>query len=127
MSALVLDAGALIAADNGERTMMARLAAAQRSGLGLRTVGPVIAQVWRDPSGRQANLARLLKAVDVRPAGERLGKDAGVLLGATGGSDAVDALVVCAADSGDRIVTSDPGDIQTLVAASARSILVIPC
>lgn len=127
MSALVLDAGALVAVDQGNRAMMARLQAARQAGLELRSTGPVITQVWRDPVGRQANLARLLKSVDVIAVDERLGKLAGVLLGRTESNDAVDAGIVAAARTGDRIITSDSGDIRPLVSASGRSIFVIPC
>jgi hypothetical protein len=106
--------------------MAARLRVAQHAGLELRSTGVVISQVWRDPTGRQANLARLLKSVDVRAIDDRLGRQAGVLLGHAGTSDAVDATVVAVAATGDRILTSDSEDIQPLVAASGRSILVIP-
>lgn len=127
MSALVLDAGAFTAVERGDRAMMARLQAARKSGLELRSTGPVITQVWRDPAGTQANLARLLTSVDVIAIGERIGRQAGVLLGRTGSSDADDAAVVAVARTGDRIVTSDAGDISRLVTASDRSILVIRC
>jgi hypothetical protein len=36
----------------------------------------VVAQVWRGRQGRQANLARLLRAVDVRVVSQRDGRDA---------------------------------------------------
>jgi hypothetical protein len=127
VSALVLDAGAFVAVDRGDRAMAARLRAAQRGGLDLRSNGAVVAQAWRDPSGRQAELARLLRAVDVRPVDRRVGQDAGVLLARAGIGDAVDATVVAVADAGDRIVTGDPDDIRALVAASGRPILVVPC
>lgn len=127
MTALVLDAGALIAVDRGERAMAARLRIAQREGFDLRTTGIVIAEAWRDAGGRQVELARLLKAVDVTAVGDRLGRDAGALLGKVGAGDAPDATVVAAAASGDRILTSDPGDIGALVTASGRSIVVVPC
>ncbi|MHB2023946.1 MAG: hypothetical protein ACYCO3_11540 [Mycobacteriales bacterium] len=127
MSALVLDAGAFVAVDRDDRAMMARLRVAQRSGLELRSTGIVVAQVWRDPSGRQASLARLLASVDVRPVDERLGREAGVLLGRASADDPTDATVVAAAVTGDRIMTSDPIDIRPLVAVSGRSILVVPC
>lgn len=127
MSALVLDAGALLAVDRGDRAMLARLKAAWQAGMDLRSTGVVIAQAWRDPSGRQANLAKALKAVDVVPVDQRLGREAGVLLGRAGASNAVDATVVAVSAAGDRIVTSDPIDIGRLVAASGRSILVVPC
>jgi hypothetical protein len=127
MSALILDTGALVAVDRGDRAMAARLRVAERSGLGLHSTGAVIAEVWRDAAGRQANLARLLKSVDVRAVDRQLGKEAGVLLGKSGVSDAVDATVVAVAGTGDRVLTSDPADIQKLVSASRRSILVVPC
>jgi len=127
VSALVLDAGAFVAVDRGDRAMIARLRAAQQAGLELRSTGVVITQVWRDPVGRQANLARLLKSLDIKAVDEPLGRDAGVLLGRAGMTDAVDASVVAVSAAGDRVLTSDAGDIRPLVAASGRSILVVPC
>lgn len=107
--------------------MVARLRVAQRGGIELRSNGAVIAEVWRDPLGRQAELARLLRSVDVAPVDRRLGQDAGVLCGLAGAGDAIDATVVAIAHTGDRIVTADPGDMRALVAASGRGILVVPC
>ena len=127
MSALVLDAGAFVAVDREERTMMARLRVAQQAGLELRSTGVVITQVWRDASGRQANLARLLRSVDVKAVDEHLGREAGLLLGRAGTQDAVDATVVAASQTGDRILTGDTKDITRLVEASGRSILVVRC
>lgn len=127
MSALVLDAGGFVAVDRGDRAMAARLRMAQQSGLELRTTGVVITQVWRDSAGRQANIARLLRSVDVKAVDEHLGKAAGLLLGRAGTKDAVDASLVAVCATGDRILTGDPGDIRPLVAASGRSILVVPC
>lgn len=127
MSALVLDTGALVAVDRGDRALAAKLRAAQRGGLELRSTGAVIAEVWRDTGGRQANLARLLQAVDVRAVDLRLGQAAGALLGAAGMRDAVDATVVAAAATGDRILTSDPRDIRRLASAGRRSIHIVPC
>jgi hypothetical protein len=127
VSALVLDAGAFVAVDRGDRVMIARLRAAQRAGLELRSTGVVITQVWRDPAGRPANLARLLRSVDITAVDKPLGRVAGVLLGRAGMTDAVDASVVAVSAAGDRVLTSDAGDIRPLVAASGRSILVVPC
>ncbi|MEJ7704142.1 MAG: hypothetical protein WKF47_10920 [Geodermatophilaceae bacterium] len=127
MSALVLDAGAFVAVDRADRAMAARLRMAQQAGLELRSTGVVITQVWRDPAGRQANLARLLTSVDVKAVDEHLGRAGGVLLGRAGKQDAVDASVVAVSATGDRILTSDAGDIGPLVAASGHSIHVVPC
>lgn len=127
MSALVLDAGAFVAVDRSDRAMIARLRVAQREGIELRSNGVVVAQVWRDPLGRQVELARLLRSVDVRPVDLRLGQDAGALSGRAAVGDAVDATVVSIAAAGDRILTSDPNDIRSLVAASRRPIIVLEC
>jgi hypothetical protein len=127
VSALVLDTGALVAVDRGDRLMIARLKVAERMGVELRSTGVVIAEVWRDGRGRQANLARLLKSVNVYVVDQRLGRKAGELLGKSGVRDAVDATVVAISATGDSIVTSDPGDIDRLVTASGLSIRVVPC
>jgi hypothetical protein len=127
VSALILDAGALVAVDRDDRNMIARLRASQRHGVELRTSAMVVAQVWRDRHGRQANLARLLQAVDVRAVSERDGRDAGVLQAAAGTADAIDATVVLLSAPGDRILTSDPGDISRLAAAAENRAVVIAC
>ena len=127
MSALILDAGALVAVDRGDRAMIARLRAAQQHGLDLRSNAMVVAQVWRDRHGRQAGLAQMLRAVDVRAVSPDDGRRAGVLLGMTGTSDPVDATVVLLASPGDRIVTSDPQDLAALAEAAANRAVIIAC
>jgi len=123
----LLDAGAFLAVDRGDRSMVARLRVAQRYGIDLRTSAIVVAQVWRDPSGRQAELARLLRGVDVRPIDEQLGREAGVLLGRTKTSDPIDATVVLLAADGDRILTSDIRDLKRLAAAAHKRVAFIAC
>jgi hypothetical protein len=108
---LVLDAGALLAWDRRDRAVAARLETARRRGLDLRTTAIVLAQVWRD-GARQANLARLLKGTEVVAVDERLGREAGALLARSGTDDPIDATVVIVAAPGDRVLTSDPGDIR---------------
>jgi DNA-binding transcriptional MocR family regulator len=127
VSALILDAAALVAVDRDDRAMIARLRAAQQHGLELRTNAMVVAQVWRDRHGREANLARLLRAVEVRVVSQRDGRDAGVLQALAGTADAIDATVVLLAVPGDRILTSDPGDITLLAAAADKRAVVIAC
>ena len=127
MSALVLDAGVLIAVDRHDRPMIARLRVAQQHNVELRTSAIVIAEVWRNPTGRQASLARLLRAVDVRSIDESLGREAGVLLAAARANDPIDATVELIADHGDRILTSDPVDITLLAASAGKRVAVIPC
>lgn len=127
MTALVLDSGAFVGVDRGDRETTIRIARLEREGLTLRSNGVVVAQVWREARGRQANLARLLKAVEVQPVDQTLGRAAGILLGQSRMSDAVDATVVAMAADGDRIMTSDPDDIRPLVAAARRSIVIVTC
>ena len=127
MSALILDASALLAVDHDDRAMIARLQVAQRSGLELRSNAMVVAQVWRDRRGRQVSLARLLKAVDVRSVSPSDGRGAGVLLAEAGTADAIDATVVLLAVPGDRILTSDPGDLSQLAEAARNGAVVVPC
>ncbi len=127
MSALVLDAGALVAVDRGDRAMVARLRVAQQHGVELRSNATVVAQVWRDRHGRQASLAQLLRAVDVRAVSPQDGRQAGVLLGVTGTSDPVDATVVLLASPGDRILTSDPSDLTPLAEAAANHAVIVAC
>jgi hypothetical protein len=123
---LVLDAGALVALERNDRAMWRRMKAAIGSGDEPRTHGGVVAQVWRGGQGRQVPLARALGAVEVVALDERLGRQAGVLLGRARQSDAVDAAVVVLADADDLILTSDPLDLQALVEAWGRPIDVVP-
>lgn len=123
----MLDAGAFLAVERNDRAIVARLRAARKQHVDLRTTAIVLGQVWRDPQGRQARLARLLRAVDVRPVDEQMGRRAGVLLARAGTSDPIDATVVLAAENGDRILTSDPSDIRRLVAASGTRAATISC
>ena len=123
----MLDAGALIAVDRNDRAMLARLRAAERHGLELRTNAMVVAQVWRDSRGRQAGLARLLQAVDVRTVDHEAGRAAGALLGRAGAADAIDATVVLLAEPGDRILTGDLGDLTLLASAAVSQALIVAC
>jgi hypothetical protein len=123
----VLDAGAFIAVDRGDRAMVAQLRAAQRHGVELRTNANVVAQVWRDPQGRQVNLVRLLRAVDVRPIDGDIGRKAGELLGRAQRADVIDATLVLVARAGDRIVTSDAEDIRELALAAQLQVVIVAC
>jgi predicted nucleic acid-binding protein len=127
VSSLVLDAGVFVAVERDDRALIARLRVAQRHGMELRSNAIVVAQVWRDPQGRQARLARLLRSVDIRPVDDEVGRAAGVLIGQAGTQDPIDATLMLLAHPGDRILTSDPQDIQRLVNAAGRSVPVIRC
>jgi len=124
---LVLDAGALIAFDRGNRRVAVRLGEARAAGVEIRTSAIVIAQAWRDPAERQVRLSRLLEGVNVRVVDEALARHAGVLLGRSGTSDAIDATVVAIAEDGDEILTSDPDDLARLCASVGRRVAVTRC
>ena len=72
-------------------------------------------------------MARLLRAVDIRAVDDRLARDAGVLLGRSGTVDPIVATLVLVAESGDRILTSDPGDLRRLADAAGALVAVVPC
>lgn len=112
---VVLDAGALVATDRRDRVIGAQLRVLQQQATPLRTSAAVVGQVWRD-GRKQANLARVLAGVGVEPLGE--GKQIGELLGQTGSADVVDAHVALLVTPGDLVLTSDPGDIRTLLQAT---------
>ena len=114
---MILDAGALVALERSDRAMWTRMKAAVERETPVVTHAGVIGQVWRG-GARQALLARALRGVDVVPLDEELGRAAGVLLSASGGSDVIDAAVVLLAQDGDDIVTSDAGDLAPLAVAS---------
>jgi predicted nucleic acid-binding protein len=84
-----------------------------------------VAQVWRGGTGRQANLARVLAAVEIVPLDDALGRRAGVLLGRARKADVIDAAVVLLAVDGDTILTSDPGDLKALAAAAALHVDIV--
>lgn len=112
----VLDAGALVAIDRRDRAVGARLRALQRHGTPLRVSAAVVGQVWRD-GARQANLARVLAGVGEEPLSTADGRRIGELLGRAGSVDIVDAHVALMTGAGDLVLTSDPGDISSLLRA----------
>ena len=123
---LVLDAGAFIAAERGTGNVVALVKNEFTSGRVPLTNGAVIAQIWRGGTGRQMKLALLLDNVEVVPVDDGLGKRAGMLLARTGAADAIDASVVCLAQDGDDILTSDPRDLLDLVRTAGVHVELIP-
>jgi len=119
---LVLDAGALVAVERGEREVLALIKQELRDGRAPRTHGGVVGQVWRGGAGRQAILARLLPGLDVLPIDVELGRRAGMLLGRAKRTDVIDAAVVLLAADGDIILTSDPEDLRALAVAARADV-----
>jgi hypothetical protein len=115
---LILDAGAFIAAERGDDNVAALVKRERKHGRVPLTNGGVVAQVWRGGNGKQVPIARLLASAHVIPVDNELGRRAGQLLARTGTSDAIDASVICLAQDGDDVLTSDPADLQALARAA---------
>jgi hypothetical protein len=122
---LILDAGALIAFERGDRTVQAFLERAHDDGVDVRTTTTVVAQTWRRPA-KQVALARLLRGVDERELTRARGRSVGELLSRTSASDIVDASIIEIANDGDEILTSDPDDIVALAEAAKKTLVVTP-
>ena len=122
---LILDAGAFVAAERGDRDLVALVKRERLADRVPVTCGGVVAQVWRGGQGKQAPLARLLAGVEVAPIDGSLGRRAGMLLARSGQSDAMDAAVVCLAGDGDDILTSGPGDLRGLAEAAGIHVELI--
>jgi len=123
---LVLDAGALLAVERGDRGVVALLKRERLDGRVPLTHGGVVGQVWRGGGGRQAPVARLLSGAEVAALDDRLGRRAGVLLGKARRSDAIDAAVVLLARDGDMILTADAEDLRPLAESAAVHVDIVP-
>ncbi|MCA1843277.1 MAG: PIN domain nuclease [Actinobacteria bacterium] len=110
----VLDAGALMAVDKGDRRVGAMLRVLQRDGVPVHTSAGAVARVWRDKR-RQANLARVLPGLDIAPLDDIAAKRVGEVLRVNGTGDLVDAHVALLARHGGRVLTSDDADIRALL------------
>jgi hypothetical protein len=123
MGGVTLDAGALIAVDKGDRAITLMLARARAAGEALTIPVIVLAQAWRRNNVCLARLLPLCKPelMDVRHA-----KRVGELLAVSRTSDVIDAAVVIgAAERGDVVLTSDPGDLEHLAAALGRPLRIV--
>jgi len=113
---VVLGAGALIAVERRNRDTAAVIEAARQDHRGVVVPAGVVGQVWRG-GGRQASLARLLNArgVLVEPLTNAGARAAGVLCGAAGTADVIDASVVLVArQHRATVITSDRSDLEIL-------------
>lgn len=123
--ALLLDAGALIAYERADRTVVAFLTDAQRNAIAVRTTTGVVAQVWRH-GARQARLARLLEGVEEQlldgPSARRVGE----LLAASATVDVVDGSLIDLARSGDEVLTTDSDDLTALAVSARKQLVVVP-
>jgi hypothetical protein len=119
VTALVLDAGALIALDRNDRGAWAMLRVAIDDATTVLVPAGVIAQAWRD-GRRQALLSRALSHCDEVPLDGVVARAAGLLCGRAGTADVIDASVAITAAGVARhgdvvIITSDPDVIRRLL------------
>lgn len=123
MSGVTYDAGALIAAERGSRSIWALHRRALDNKERLTVSAGVLGQVWR--GGPQAQLSRLLRGCDVEPLTEHDARMAGVALSRSGASDLIDAVVVVTALArGDLVVTSDPDDLTRIASAVGAALRI---
>jgi predicted nucleic acid-binding protein len=109
---LTLDSGALIAVERRNRDVMALLKATIADRITLTVPAVVLAEVWRG-GARSAPLARTLVDCFVEPVDEAIARSAGAALGRAHSDQTIDSLVMAsAARRGDRVLTSDPEDLE---------------
>jgi predicted nucleic acid-binding protein len=125
VATIVYDTSALLAAERRSPDFLAlhdELTAAR-----IRPIVPVVvlAQAWR--GGPQHQISRVLKACDVTPDDERIGRAAGLACAASGTADVVDAIVVAIAVRYQApVVTSDPGDLTHIADAIGMKLRLYP-
>lgn len=123
---LVLDTGALIAFERGDRHVAALVEATRRRKDRVVTSSGCVAQAWRD-GARQALLARLLAGTAEHPLGPQQSRRVGALCAATPSDDVIDAHVALLASDHDTVVTSDTDDLRPLLAAGRSGAGVVSC
>jgi hypothetical protein len=115
---VVLDAGAFIAAERRDRTMVALVQLFTASKTPLVTSAGVVAQVWRGGGDRQVPIAYLLRRTTIVDLGRTVARTLGRMLGRSGRRDPVDAHVVfLARERNWPVLTSDPDDLHAIDAA----------
>lgn len=116
MAGVTFDTGGLIALDRDDRRVVVLVARAAQTSAHITIPATALAQAVRRPE-RQVRLSRLVRqpTTDV-VALDRVGAtNVGRLLAASGTSDITDAhVVVCARQTDQPVVTSDPDDLQVL-------------
>ncbi len=104
--------------------MAALLRVAWQEGLPVLTSAGVVAQVWRG-GGAQARLARVLAGVEVHALDPDDARRTGALLARSRTADVVGGHLSLLVRAGDRVLTSDPGDIDALLATREVSASVV--
>jgi predicted nucleic acid-binding protein len=127
VSAIVFDAGALIALERNDRALWAALKLAALRGDDVLVPSTVLAQVWRGTAGQ----ARLSQALDhcIIAACDAVARAVGELCGRARTSDICDAHVALVAAAGAEVLyTSDPRDMRRLTSAcGAQGLAIVGC
>ena len=124
---IVYDAGALIAAEHGNRPMLALHTRMLQRRLRPVVPAPVLAQTWR--GGPEANLSRVLSGCRIEEGfTENESRRIGVWLARSGTNDVVDAHVVAIAARapGSVIYTDDVDDLNRIAGVADRPLEVLP-
>ncbi|HEY5882291.1 MAG TPA: hypothetical protein VIU11_25500 [Nakamurella sp.] len=124
---IVYDAGALIAAERGNRPMLALHTRMLQRRLRPVVPAPVLAQIWR--GGPQANVSRVLSGCRIEEGfTESESRRIGVWLARSGTNDVLDAHVVAIAARapGSVIYTDDVDDLNRIAGVADRPLEVLP-
>ena len=127
---LVLDTGAVIHVDRGNRQTLSTIEAALDRGERVLVPAGVIGQAWRNPS-RQALLPRTLERCEEVALTGSMARASGQLCGKAGTSDVIDASVAVAVAEANRrdndvvLLTSDTRDLSVLLTALSVGARVI--
>lgn len=129
MTALVFDAGGLIALDRDDRSVWALLRVAVDDGDDVVAPTGAIAQAWRN-GARQARLVRALQHCDEVPLDGPLARASGTLCAQSKTADIVDASVALIAAARRRrsevtVVTSDRRDLRQLLDALGADVDIL--
>jgi PIN domain-containing protein len=112
---VVLDAGAFIALErrNGTMVSLARLFVKRQTPL--ITSAGVVAQVWRGGGARQVPIAYLLRRTSVLALSDAVARVLGRILAQTGATDVIDAhIAFLARERSWPVLTSDAGDLLAI-------------
>jgi len=123
--AVILDAGALIAFESSNPTVLAILIDAHARSIPVKTTSGATAQVWRDRA-KQVQLTMLLRGVSEHPIDTVSSSRIGSIPAAASRTDIVDGSIVEIAANGDEILTTDPSDIAHLASAAGRRLTILP-
>lgn len=115
-SRLLLDSGAIVALERGDRRTRDRLREAALLGIRIAVPTAVIAETWRD-GARSARIALLLsdECCDIEDLIQPVARAAGSAIGNVRDAGTVDAVVMAhAAVRGDVVLTADTSDLEGL-------------